>query len=209
MDPYHQQLKAEVESWVAPDTDVSEKLLRERMRHPGMIKALLLDMLPTHRMNIMEIGGGPLPLSDLLPFRRRIVIDPCTPEYRTIAPCPHHVALTIEELDERFEQADLIIATNSLDHVRDWKLALLKMDRVLKHGGYMAILCAENNATTHPHPSHAINLTAEDIHRQLDENFETVHQLTYAADGLRYGWFPFEGRCGQPAFAWLGRKAIA
>ena len=51
-------------------------------------------------------------------------------------------------------------------------------------------------------------LTVEDIHRQLDENFETVWQLTYAADGFTYGWFPYEGRCGQPAFAWLGRKAL-
>lgn len=208
LDSYQDALKAEAESWIHADVGTDDKFLRERVRHPDMIRALQLDMLPTHRFDVLEVGGGPLPLSDLLAFHHRTVIDPCTEDYRNIAPCPDHVNVGIE--DCKFVAVhDLVIATNSLDHVRDWRVALRKMDAALKHGGFMAILCAENNALTHPHPSHLINLTVADIHRQLDDKYETVHELTHARDGLRYGWRRYDGACGQPAFAWLGRKAYA
>lgn len=206
---YSEALKAEAASWVEPDAGLDDKLTRERIRHYGLIKSLLLDKLPTHRFDIIEVGGGPMPVSDLLPFRRRVVVDPCTEDYYKIAPCSDHMAATIEGIIKLKFDADLIICTNALDHVRDWRHAILRMDGLLKHGGYMAILCAENNALTHPHPSHHINLTAADIHRELDEAYETVWQLTYADDDFTYGWVPYEGRCGQPAFAMLMRKAIA
>ena len=39
----------------------------------------------------------------------------------------------------------------------------------------------------------------------VDSDFETYHELTFEKNGLRYGWKKFEGKCGIPAFAWLGR----
>jgi SAM-dependent methyltransferase len=207
LDTYGNALRAEAESWVTPDTSVEDKLLRERVRHPGMIRALQLHTLPTHRFDVLEVGGGPQPMSDLLPHRFRVVVDPCADAYRKIAPCPDHITMPIETYTLDEPGFDLVIATNSLDHVEAVQVALERMDDALRHGGYMAILCAENNALTHPHPSHLINLTVADIHRQLDDKYETVHELTYARDGFRYGWRRFDGACGQPAFAWLGRKA--
>lgn len=207
---YTDQLAAEAQSWVAPDSGLDDKLLRERIRHPSLIKSLLLDRLPTHRFDVLEVGGGPLPLSDLLPFRSRIVVDPCTPSYREIAPCPDHWEATIEEWPDvcgDCHSFDLVIATNSLDHVRNAKAALAAMDWTLRKGGYMAIACNESNAHHHPHPSHAINLTVGDIHRAFDAKYETVWQLDYEHDRFVYGWRRVNGRAGQPAFCWLGRKA--
>ena len=203
---YSDSLKAEAQSWVAPDAGIEDKLLRERVRHPGLIRTLMLDRLPTHRWDILEVGGGPLPVSDLLPFRNRVVVDPCTEDYRAIAPCPDHVDAEIERFST-MQRYSLVISTNSLDHVRSVPEALKRMDALLLRGGYMAILCAENNAFHHPHPSHRINLTLADIHRAFDAKYETVHERSYQLDGFRYGWLRVDGICGQPAFAWVGRKA--
>lgn len=206
--PYEDQLAAEVETWCLQNDEARlEKLQRERLRHPKLIRDLLLDQLDTHRMSILEVGGGPTPLSDLLVFKRLIVIDPCTDDYKHYFPCPHHQAGKIEE-SKWAGMFDLVVATNSLDHVDDPETALARMNQALRPGGFMAIMCAENNALTNPHPCHVHNLTATIIHQWLDADYETVWELTFREHGYRYGWVSFEGKRGQPAFALLMRKAV-
>lgn len=200
-------LEAEAASWIIDDpTTQADKLLRERIRHYKLVRDLLLDKLPTSRFDVLEIGGGPLPVSDLIPHASRVVVEPLTDEYRRITPCRDHVAMNAEDIDLDPSRFDLVIATNSLDHVDNPHLVLHVATRVLRPGGYLAILCAENNALTHPHPAHAHNLTADAIHRFVDCDFETVWELTYQRDGYRYGHILHEGRRGQPAFALLLRK---
>lgn len=203
---YAAQLKAEVKTWCIPEEhDRREKIQRERIRHHKLVKDLLLDQLDTHLMDIGEVGGGPFPVSDLIPFRSRVVYDPCTDEYRKFFPCPDHENTMIEQVGGA-PCLSLVIATNSLDHVQDPWRAVSAMDELLVPGGYMAIMCAENNALTNPHPCHEHNLTADQIHRWLDADYETVWELTYAKDGYRYGWVQYEEKRGQPAFALLLRK---
>lgn len=205
---YPAQLEAEVSTWCIADPAVrAEKIQRERIRHHKLVRDLLLDRLSTHQMDVLEVGGGPYPVSDLLPFASRVVIDPCTLEYRLYFPCPDHVAMRAEDLAD-VDEYDLAITTNSLDHVKDPYEVIAGMSRALRPGGFMAIMCAENNALTHPHPAHALNITAEWCHRQLDADYETVWELTHATDGYRYGWVLHEGRRGQPAFALLMRKCV-
>lgn len=206
---YEKQLEEEVKTWcIADPKKRAEKMQRERIRHYKLVKDLLLDKLNTGEMHVLEIGGGPEPISDLIPFRYRLVVDPCTDAYSEFFPVPDHINDTGEAwLHDLAEDAfHLAIATNSLDHVREPVAVLSNMDKALAPGGFMAIMCAENNAITNPHPCHSINLTAKDIHRVLDQGYETVWELTYEKDGYRYGWREFEGRIGQPAFAILLRK---
>lgn len=203
---YAAQLTAEAASWCIADDDArAEKIRRERIRHPKLIRDLLLDQLDTHRMDVLEVGGGPAPLSDLLDCRTRVVVDPLADEYRRYFPCPDHRALKVEDMPYA-EQADLVICTNALDHVQGPLLALAAMTRALRPGGFLALMCAENNALTNPHPAHEHNLTAEWVHQLVDAEFETCWELTYARDGYRYGWVLWEGRRGQPAWALLLRK---
>lgn len=205
---YPAQLEAEVETWCMDDPNVrAEKIRRERMRHPKLIRDLLLDRLGTHAMDVLEVGGGPYPVSDLLPTNRRVVVDPNSDEYRRYYPCPDHVAGKAEDM--RYDRSfDLAICTNALDHVEDPDEVVRRMSIALAPGGYMALMCAENNALTHPHPAHALNITSDWCHRILDFDYETVWELTFARDGYRYGWVPYEGRRGQPAFALLMRKCV-
>lgn len=205
--PYPAQLEAEIATWCIEDpAQRAEKMQRERIRHPKLIRDLLLDKLDTAPMKIMEIGGGPEPLSDLLPFTERVVIDPCTEGYRRYFPCPDHVGIKAEDMQSIQPVADLVICTNALDHCEDPEMVVANARRKLKPGGYFAVMCAENNAITNPHPCHEINLTATDLHQWLDDDFETVWELTYAKDNYRYGWVKYQGKRGQPAFAILLRK---
>jgi SAM-dependent methyltransferase len=203
---YSDQLLEEVKTWNIEDEEKRhEKIQRETIRHHKLIKDLLLDKLDTSRMFVLEIGGGPIPVSDLLEFKYRKVFDPCTNEYRKYWPCRDHVAMKAEEL--RAQNAwDLVICTNALDHVENVEQVLVNIEYGLKPGGFAAIMCAENNALTNPHPCHEHNLTVRDIHEAFDKNFETVWELTYEKDNYRYGWVEYQGKRGQPAFAILLRK---
>ncbi len=203
----------EAKTWCIPDPVArQEKVQRERIRHPKLIRDLLIDQLDTHTMDILEIGGGPVPLSDLLEFKSRWVVDPCTSFYRQYFPCPDHIDDTIEHHyhDELDESADLVICTNALDHIQEDMVpaAIDAIRKILRPGGFAAIMCAENNALTNPHPCHRVNLTAKDVHRMMDYAFETVWELNFARDGYRYGWAYYQGKVGQPAFALLMRKVI-
>jgi SAM-dependent methyltransferase len=203
---YEDTLEEEIKTWnIADDEKRAEKIRREKIRHYKLIKDLLLDKLDTHNMVIAEVGGGPSPVSDLLDFGYRNVFDPNTDAYKEYWPCRDHIAKKIEDVEIQ-EFYDLVICTNALDHVEKPATALLKMQEMLAPGGFLALLCAENNALTNPHPAHIHNLTSEWVHDYLDSNFETVWELNYANDGYRYGWAEYEGKRGQPAFAILLRK---
>lgn len=208
---HEDRLIEEARTWCISDPEKRhEKLRRERIRHPQLIKDLLLDRLDTSNMRILEVGGGPEPLSDLLPFFFRVVVDPCTEEYARYFSVPDHLNEWAEDMGDSdwHNWFDLVICTNALDHVRDTLMVLSRIYRCLKPGGFFAVMCAENNALTNPHPCHAINLTSADLHRSCDRWAETVWELNYQKDGYRYGWTDYNGRCGQPAFAILFRKAI-
>ncbi len=203
---YTETLEAEVASWLIPDVGARcEKFRRERIRHYRLVRDLLLDRLGTEDMDVLEIGGGPMPVSDLLRFRSRLVVDPLSDEYRTAVPCPDHVTLRAEDL-EAVDAFDLAIATNSLDHVDDPADAFERMHRSLRRGGFLAIAGAEDNAITNPHPAHVHNLRAETVHCWADAQYETVWELNYRDHGYRYGHVMHEGRRGQPAFALLLRR---
>lgn len=199
-------LAAEAATWLLENEfDRREKFRRERMRHYGLVRDLLLDKLDTHNMSVLEVGGGPMPVTDLIPFRYRDVVDPLTEAYSSVIPCPDHVPIAAEEM-QYYREFDLVVTTNALDHVRDPAVVMWRIFMALKPGGFLAIECNENNASLHPHEAHEHDVTADWIHRTVDLDYETVWELNWAEHGYRYGWVLHEGKRGQPAFAMLLRK---
>lgn len=209
---YLDQLAAEADTWCIEDpVRRHEKYQRERIRHHKLIRDLLLDKLDTHLMEVLEIGGGPCPVTDLIEFDRRMVVDPCTDDYVRYFALEEseHFSLRVEDMGDDFEERfDLIVCTNALDHVQSPVAAVDRIRAMVKPGGYVALMCAENNALTNPHPCHVHNLTPKLLHRWLDPEFETVWELNFPRDRYRYGWVEYQGKRGQPAFALLLRKCV-
>lgn len=193
--------KHEAESWLSPDTSIEEKLQREIVRYPMMIKQMGLTALDTSKMYVMDIGasctGG---VSSALPCKKRICVDPLKNEYAKIVDVSCFWDTKAEELKEKLSEPDLIIVTNALDHFENPAQFLEDIKTYTKGGCYISLFHAINNAITHPHEAHVWNVNPQMIHEALDSDFETVWEMDYKNDKLTYGWRR------QPAHAILLRR---
>jgi SAM-dependent methyltransferase len=202
---YEQIQEEELKTWNIPDEAVRrEKLQRETCRYPYMAKQMGLFTIDTSSMDIVDVGGGPVGLSSILPCKSRVVVDPLADDYGNYFPNTFHKRGSGEELPFADKSVDLVIITNALDHCERPPSVLTEVTRVLKAGGFLAHYHAINNAQTHPHPAHEWNLNPEWLHRWVDDEFETVWEMAYP--DVRYGWVKYNGKVGQPAFCGLYRK---
>lgn len=195
----------EAETWcIENDQERNEKLQRETARYPYMAKLMGLNSIDTSTMDIVDVGGGPVGLSSILPYKSRIVIDPLTPEYRKYFACINHIYGFGENLPFANQSVDLVIITNALDHTQDPSKVIQEIKRILKPSGYFAQYHAMYNSITHRHEAHEFSLDPSWLHEKLDTEFETVWELEYP--DVRYGWHMYNGKVGQPAFTGLFRK---
>lgn len=193
--------KSEAESWLSPDTSIEEKLQRETIRYPMMIKQMGLNYLDTSKMYVMDIGasctGG---ISSILPSKKRVCVDPLKDEYAKIVDVSCFLGLKAEELKEKLSEPDLIIVTNALDHFENPHQFLSDVVTYMKGGAYFAHFHAISNHISHPHEAHQWGVTPQMMKEYLWEDFELVWNLDYENDKLVYGWRK------QNAFAQLWRK---
>lgn len=198
-------LKIEAETWILKDDKKrEEKIQREIARYPFMAKLMGLNFIDTSVMDVLDIGGGPIGLSSIIPHRRRIIIDPLTKEYKKFYPCLNHIEGVGEAIPLEAGSIDLVIMTNALDHTKNPIQVLEEIKRVLRPGFFFAHYHAIENSITHRHPAHEHSLNPEWLHTLLDSEFETVWELKYPE--VRYGWHLYKGKVGQPAFCGLYRK---
>lgn len=187
----------ELESWL-PDPD---KIQREVIRYPLLKKQMGLASLDTSRMEVWDIGCGPLGgVSSVLNCKKVVRVDPLGEDYAKHYPQNNMLSLKAETLLADLRIADLIIITNALDHFESPKQFLNDLRQWMKPGAYFAHLHAINNAYSHPHEAHAHNVNPELFKEFLSADFEQVWGLTYQDDALTYGWRK------QPAFSGLYRK---
>lgn len=195
----------EASTWCIEDPVVrQEKLTREIVRYPYMSRQMGLHFLDTSDMEVLDIGGGPVGLSSIIPCKRRQVVDPLTESYSQYFDTTNHVPLQGEHLDQKLSSADLIIVTNALDHFEDPVRFMQDLVEHSKPGSYFAHFHAINNAITHPHEAHVHNVNPEFMHKFLDTDYETVWEQQYPE--VRYGWVKYNGKIGQPAFTGLYRR---
>lgn len=200
--------KIEASTWNLEDeAKRKEKAQREKIRYPRMAKQMGLKYLDTTEMTVFDIGAGPLGgVSSVIQCGRRICFDPLMSEYAKFYDVSDYEGVQGEHLNERLSEADLIIVTNALDHFEDPKVFLESLKKHMKGGAYFAHFHAIDNALTHPHEAHEHNINEKFVHDVLDTDFETVWELTFKEDGLRYAWTPYNGKVGQPAFCTLFRR---
>lgn len=198
----------EARTWLlTEEQEFKNKINRETARYPLMIKQMGLNNIHTVDMVILDIGGGPVGLSHYLPAKKRIILDPLTNEYKKMYPCNSHIVGVGEAIPFNDASIDLVIITNALDHCNDPVKVLQEITRVLKpYSGWLAIHSAINNAITNAHPAHKININPAWLHEFTDDKYETVWELEYPE--VKYSFKLFNGKIGQPAFTFLGRKAV-
>jgi SAM-dependent methyltransferase len=199
----------EAATWCIEDAcSRHEKIQREVARYPYMAKQMGLYFIDTSDMDVLDVGGGPVGLSSVIPCNSRRVLDPLTGSYRKFFPCSDHVACYAEDILFPSASFGLVIATNSLDHCTSPEKAVAEIIRVIRPGGYFAHFHAIDNAITHSHPAHLHNINPLWLHSFLDSDFETAWEVIYGRNGdyPRYGWHSYLGKVGQPAFCGLFRK---
>lgn len=195
--------KEESKTWLISDQKIfNDKRQREIARYPMMAKQMGLNHIDTSDMYVMDVGCGPFGgVSTVIPSKAVGRVDPLAKDYGTIG---YKDIIDLQAEDVDYGDADLVIATNCIDHFESPLKFLGRLKKTMKPGAYFAHFHAIDNATTHPHPAHVHNINPEIIHSILDTDFETVWELKYPE--VRYGWVKYNGKVGQPAFCGLYRK---
>ncbi len=125
--------------------------------HVGRSEVLGLDVL---EVGSQDVNGSP-----------REVIQPLSPRtYYGVDFCEGKgvdVVLDANDLVSRFGPAsfDLVVSTEMLEHVRDWKTAIRQMKRVLKPGGFLVISTRGPGFPYHGHPHDYWRYTVRDFER--------------------------------------------
>jgi 2-polyprenyl-3-methyl-5-hydroxy-6-metoxy-1,4-benzoquinol methylase len=199
---------AELESW---KRNKDEKILREAVRWRRLFHELSLDLLPIYKMDVLDVGGGPSSILYHMNVKSRTVVDPLIDNYIKEYTLPEDCVYIGEKIEDVGDLVmgvyDLVLCTNALDHTDSPDKAIGRMRELLKPiTGFLAIHCCIDNAVRNPHPAHRLNINVRQFRRWVDSDFETISWLTFAEHDLRYGWVKHDGRIGQPAMAYLGRK---
>jgi len=202
--------KSEEISWnLNGDRDkINEKISREKARYPLLIKQMgLKTCINTSKMFIMDIGCGATGgLSTILPYKKRVAVDPLMNEYGKYNDITGMIDTKAEDLKEKLNEPDLIITTNCVDHFHKPVEFLQDLNKYMKYGAYYAHFHAINNHLTHIHPAHKHSVNETIYNEIFNENFETVWYMNFKEDGLTYGWTKQESflalyrRINQPKF---------
>lgn len=199
--------EAEISTWNIPDEVARlEKIERETARYPKLIKDMGLDRIDLRNKRILEIGGGPVGVIADIHCAHKVILDPLADEYKTYFECPYHVRGVGEALPFESGSFDIVLISNALDHCQSPEIVLWEAKRVLRAGGWLAMVNCTYLKYIHKHPGHIHSLDEMWFHNLIDTDFETVHESTFKRDGYRYGWVKYHGIVGQPAWAGLYRK---
>jgi SAM-dependent methyltransferase len=85
------------------------------------------------------------------------------------------IILPAERLVEHFgpEPFDVVIATELLEHVQDWRLVLNNLKSVLRRGGYVYITAPSHGFPFHAYPYDFWRWEVEDL-RRIFKDFEII-----------------------------------
>jgi len=86
-----------------------------------------------------------------------------------------YLILPAEKILEYFssESFDVVIATELLEHIRDWRLVVNNMKMVLKNGGYVYLTTRSKDSPHHGYPYDFWRYEIEDM-KEIFRDFEII-----------------------------------
>lgn len=86
------------------------------------------------------------------------------------------IILSAEKITEYFgeESFDVVIATELLEHVKDWRIVIENMKKVVRKGGYIYITTRSRGFPYHGYPHDYWRFDIKDIYK-IFSDFEIIH----------------------------------
>ncbi|PIW44875.1 MAG: hypothetical protein COW18_12320 [Zetaproteobacteria bacterium CG12_big_fil_rev_8_21_14_0_65_54_13] len=215
--------------WQAAQKQALEKwgrknLQRERERAERDLLPLLLRFAREYpnTASILEIGCGPVCVSQKLPQKNKTYLDPLLDDFRRMFPgkLPDGKYLTsgAERIDRPSASYDLIICSHAISCSMNPELIMHEMERLLKPNGRLILIMtthsglearlhyyAECCAPALCHKTHPYYYSLTGIHRTLSRHFNIVQEMTRRTS---LAWFPLLRRVERIFVCALRQESI-
>lgn len=132
--------KQTLERWKKRDLKTEQQNSREKNYLPLLLR--FSEGLPKDAA-VMEIGCGPICLSQAIPQGRKTYVDPLLDDFRRLFPGElpdgEYIASSAEKIARKDHSYDMIICLNTLSHTLNPELVLNEIERLLKPGGKLLL----------------------------------------------------------------------
>ena len=198
---WHNSQKQTLERW-------QEKSLHdERKKDEQAYLPLLLkyaEGLPQDGA-MLEIGCGPVCLSQLLPLKNKTFLDPLIDDFRRMYPGElpegEYLNTIAERIPKTSSSYDLIICLNTLSYSLNPELVMNEMERLLRPGGRLVIVMRIHSPlesrlhywTTHYLPTLSYGIqpnfySLAGIRKTLARHFTITEEIISSS---QFSWLPF------------------
>ncbi|MDX8406058.1 MAG: class I SAM-dependent methyltransferase [Mariprofundus sp.] len=201
--------------WQAAQKQALEKWKGKGLQHEReQMERNLLPLLQRYARDypktatILEIGCGPICISQYLPQQSKTYLDPLLDDFRRIYPgkLPEgkYLASGAERIDCPDASYDLIICNHAISCSMNPELIMHEMERLLKPEGRLILTMtthsalearmhyyAECCAPSLCHKTRPYYYSATGIRRTLSRHFTIAHEMTGRAS---FSWLPLCGR---------------
>lgn len=134
-----------------------------------LTKSLIGEDIPKYI--VLEVGAADVngsPREAVLPLAPKSYVGVDVVKRRGV-----DIVMDVCSLKFEDETFDLVIATELIEHVQDWKKAVTEMKRVLRVGGLLLASTRSKGFPFHPHPIDAWRFELDDF-RRIFSDFEIL-----------------------------------
>ena len=132
--------KQTLERWKKRDLNIERQKSRDKNYLPLLLS--FSEELPDEA-TIMEIGCGPICLSQAIPQGKKTYLDPLLDDFRRLFPGElpdgEYITSSAEKIARPSHSYDLIVCLNTLSHTLNPELVLNEIERLLKPDGKLLL----------------------------------------------------------------------
>ncbi len=137
---WHASLKLILQKWRSKDLSVE----RQRIEQSTLETLQRCAQRYPEDGSVLELGGGPLCISRLLPLKNKTYLDPLIDDFRRMFPGElpeeaEYLATTAERIAKPSNSYELILCLNMISHSLNPELIMHEIERLLKPNGTLVL----------------------------------------------------------------------